>query len=85
MVPYSTGNGPSITCSKTSGGGGKIQAAVGEHGVAQKAVFSHSDSCLVGASVRTSGKDAGKAVQALAKVLRFVVPSLPIWQSIGLR
>jgi len=64
------GNGPSITYSNKTGGGGKIQAAVGELGVAQKCSFSYSDSCLVGASVRASGKDAGKAVQALAKVLR---------------
>merc|ERR1719499_2719481 len=49
---------------------GKIQAAVGELGVAQKVSFSYSDSCLVGASVKAGGKDAGKAVQALAKVLR---------------
>jgi len=64
------GNGPSITMSKRSSGGGKIQAAVGELGVAQKVSFSYSDSCLVGASVKAGGKDAGKAVQALAKVLR---------------
>merc|ERR1711974_337069 len=42
----------------------------GELGVAQKVSFSYSDSCLVGASVKAGGKDAGKAVQALAKVLR---------------
>ena len=65
-----TGNGPSITMSNRSAGGGKIQAAVGELGVAQKVSFSYSDSCLVGASVKAGGKDAGKAVQALAKVLR---------------
>jgi len=64
------GNGPSITFSNKTAGGGKIQAAVGELGVAQKLSFSYSDSCLVGASVKASGKDAGKAVQALAKVLR---------------
>ena len=71
-VPHSAGNGPSITYSNKTGGGGKIQAAVGELGVAQKCSFSYSDSCLVGASVRAGGKDAGKAVQALAKVLRLV-------------
>ena len=71
LTPTSTtGNGPSITMSKRSSGGGKIQAAVGELGVAQKVSFSYSDSCLAGASVKAAGKDAGKAVQALAKVLR---------------
>ena len=71
-VTLSAGNGPSITYSNKTGGGGKIQAALGDLGVAQKCSFSYSDSCLVGASVKAKGKDAGKAVQALAKILRLV-------------
>ena len=72
-VSYSTGNGPSITCTNKSSGGGKLQATVGELGAVQQVSFVYSDSCLVGAGVRASGKDAGKAVQAVAKALRFVL------------
>jgi len=70
LLVTAMGNGPSITCSNKSSGGGKLQATVGELGAAQQVSFEYSDSCLVGAGVRASGKDAGKAVQALAKALR---------------
>jgi hypothetical protein len=65
-----SGSGPLTAISRVSVNGGKIQKAVGDLGSAEGFHFSYSDSALVGGVVTAKGKDAGKAVEALAAALR---------------